>query len=62
MQVGLNDWDRTQVVSGVEDGETLVIVGAAQLRAQQQEFLNRMRQRFGGSPFGGRAPRGGRGR
>jgi len=57
--VGLGDWDNTQVVSGLEEGETLVIVGAAQLQAQQQEFLNRMRERMGGgSPFGG----GGRGR
>jgi HlyD family secretion protein len=59
VQIGLNDWDRTQIVSGVEEGETLVVVGAAQLMAQQTEFLNRMRARMGGgSPFGG----GGRGR
>jgi len=54
VQIGLNDWDKTQVVSGVEAGETLVVVGAAQLMAQQTEFLNRMRERMGGgSPFGG---------
>ena len=54
VQIGLNDWDRTQIVSGVEEGETLVVVGAAQLMAQQTEFLNRMRERMGGgSPFGG---------
>jgi HlyD family secretion protein len=63
VQLGLGDWDNTRVVSGVEPGETLVIVGAAQLQAQQQEFLDRMRGRMGGSPFGGGAPgRGGRGR
>jgi len=57
--VGLGDWDNTQVVSGLEEGETLVIVGAAQLQAQQQEFLNRMRERMGGgSPFGGGRGRG----
>jgi HlyD family secretion protein len=61
VQVGLGDWDNTQVVSGLEAGETLVIVGAAQLQAQQQEFLNRMRSRGGGNPFGGGGP-GGRGR
>ena len=53
VQIGIGDWDNTQVVSGLEEGETLVIVGAAQLQAQQQEFLNRMRSRMGGSPFGG---------
>jgi len=53
VQIGIGDWDNTQVVSGLDEGETLVIVGAAQLQAQQQEFLNRMRSRMGGSPFGG---------
>ena len=28
VQIGLGDWDNTQVVSGLEEGETLVIVGA----------------------------------
>jgi HlyD family secretion protein len=62
VQLGIGDWDNTQVVSGVEEGETLVIVGAAQLQAQQQEFLDRMRSRNGGNPFGGGGPGGGRGR
>ncbi|MDA1104475.1 MAG: efflux RND transporter periplasmic adaptor subunit [Gemmatimonadetes bacterium] len=62
IQIGLGDWDNTHVVTGLEEGETLVIVGAAQLQAQQQEFLNRMRGFQSGSPFGGSAPRGGGGR
>ncbi|MDE3004427.1 MAG: efflux RND transporter periplasmic adaptor subunit [Gemmatimonadota bacterium] len=54
VQIGLGDWDNTQIVSGLEDGETLVIVGAAQLQAQQDAFLAQMRSRMGGgSPFGG---------
>ena len=53
IQVGLNDWDYTEVVSGVEEGEMLAVVGAAQLQAQQQEFLDRMRSRAGANPFGG---------
>lgn len=59
IQVGLNDWDNTQVVSGLAGDETLVVVGAAQLQAQQQEWLNNIRNRMGGSPFGGggRGPR-----
>lgn len=61
VRIGLGDWDNTQIVSGLEEGETLVIVGAAQLQAQQQEFLNRMRERMGGgSPFGGGGGRRGR--
>jgi HlyD family secretion protein len=67
VQIGLNDWDKTQIVSGVEEGEALVVVGAAQLLAQQQAFLAQMRERMGGtSPFGGggstRGMGGGRGR
>lgn len=63
VQIGLGDWDNTEIVSGLDEGETLVIVGAAQLAAQQDEFLQRMRSRMGGgSPFGGGGgpPRGGR--
>ncbi len=61
VRIGLGDWDNTQVVSGLEAGETLVVVGAAQLQAQQDAFLERMRSRMGGSsPFGGGGgPRGG---
>jgi len=65
VQIGLNDWDRTEIVSGVEEGEILVVVGAAQLMAQQQAFLDQMRERMGGgNPFGGntRGMGGGRGR
>jgi HlyD family secretion protein len=51
VRIGINDWDHTQVVSGLEEGETLAVVGAAQLQAQQQEFLDRIRSRRGGGPF-----------
>ena len=51
--IGLNDWDNTEVVSGLEGDEELAVIGAAQLQAQQAEFLERIRSRTGGSPFGG---------
>jgi HlyD family secretion protein len=54
VMIGLNDWDFTEVVSGLEEGEQIAIVGAAQLRAQQDEFLNRIRSNS--SPFGGGPP------
>ena len=53
VQIGLGDWDNTEVASGVDEGEMLIVVGPAQLQAQQQEFLNRMRDRQSGGPFGG---------
>ena len=51
VMIGLNDWDFTEVVSGLEEGQLIAIVGAAQLRASQDEFLNRMRSNS--NPFGG---------
>ena len=59
VQMGLNDWDHTQIVMGVEAGDVLVVVGAAQLMAQQQEFQSRMMSRMGGNLFGGGMGRGG---
>ena len=59
VMIGLNDWDLTEVVSGLEEGESIAILGAAQLRASQEEILNRIRSNF--SPFGGGGPSGGRG-
>lgn len=54
VQAGLNDWDNTQVVSGLEGSETLVVVSAAQMQAQQAAWLSQIRSRMGGStPFGG---------
>jgi HlyD family secretion protein len=62
IQIGLGDWDNTAVTGEIQEGDVLVIVGAAQLQAQQQEFIDRMRERMGGdNPFGGGAPAGGRG-
>ena len=57
VQMGLGDWDNTEIVSGVEEGEQLVIVTAAQLQAQQEAFLEQVRGRMGGqNPFGGGVP------
>lgn len=52
--LGIGDWDSVEIVSGLDGGETLVVVGPAQLQAQQDQFLQQMRARMGGgSPFGG---------
>lgn len=53
VQLGIGDWDNVEIVSGLDGGETLVVVGPAQLQAQQDVFLQRMRSRGGGNtPFG----------
>ena len=59
VMLGLNDWDFTEVVSGLEPGEQVVLMSVARLQQQQQEFADRMRERTQG-PFPGAA--GGRGR
>ncbi|HEX7089940.1 MAG TPA: efflux RND transporter periplasmic adaptor subunit [Longimicrobiales bacterium] len=46
--IGLNDWDHTEVVRGVEPGEQVVLLSVARLQQQQQEFANRVRERAGG--------------
>lgn len=51
--MGLSDWDYAEILAGLVEGEELALIGAAQLQAQQQERMERMRQRMGGGrPFG----------
>jgi len=58
--LGLNDWESTEVIRGIEEGERVVIISVARLQQSQQEFLDRMRERAGGNgPIpGGSGPRG----
>lgn len=51
IRIGLNDWDNTAAISGLEGDEELAVVGAAQIRAAAQA---RIRRFTGGSglPFG----------
>jgi HlyD family secretion protein len=50
--LGVNDWDYTEVIRGVEPGERVMLISVARLQQQQQEMLDRMRQRNSG-PFPG---------
>ncbi len=52
VMIGLTDWDNTEVVSGLDEGDRVALIGLAQLQAQREEFLERMRSR-GSNPFGG---------
>ena len=54
VMLGLTDWDNAEVVVGLEEGEQVALIGAAQLQAQQAERMARIRNRMGGGrPFGG---------
>ena len=52
VMIGLTDWDNTEVVSGLDEGDRVALIGLAQLQAQREEYLERMRAR-GSNPFGG---------
>jgi len=41
--MGVNDWDNTEILAGLEEGEMVALIGAAQLQAEQQQMMNRMR-------------------
>lgn len=49
--IGLNDFDYTEVISGLEPDERVVLMSVARIQAQQQEFTNRIRERASG-PLG----------
>jgi HlyD family secretion protein len=53
VMIGLTDWDRTEVLGGLDDGDRVALIGLAQLQAQREEFMERMRS-MGGNPFGRR--------
>ena len=53
VMLGLNDWDRTEVVSGVDEGEQVILMSVARLRQQQEDLMNRIRERSSPIPGGG---------
>lgn len=55
--IGLNDWDNTEVLAGLQEGEQVALLGAAQLQARRQEWLDRIRSGGGMFPGGGGMPR-----
>jgi HlyD family secretion protein len=77
VRLGVSNYEFAEVISGVQEGEEVALLSAAQLQFQRQETLNRIRQRTalpgtgggtggartGGSSGGGRtgAPAGGGG-
>jgi HlyD family secretion protein len=56
VMLGVNDWDNTEILSGIEPGESVVLISVARLQQQQAEFQQRMRERMGGGPIPGGGP------
>ena len=64
IRTGLASYDYTEVVSGLEEGDQVVLLTTAQLQQQQQQQRDQMRARQGGplgTPTPGGPPRGGGG-
>ena len=68
VQLGQGNLDYTEVVSGLKEGDRVVMLGALALQAQRQQQQDRARANAsplggapGGGPGGGGGPRGGRG-
>ncbi|MFY1830619.1 efflux RND transporter periplasmic adaptor subunit [Myxococcus fulvus] len=59
--LGLSDWESSEVLSGLTEGDQVMLVSVAQLQQQQQQRSERMRQSAGMIPgAGGGGMRGGR--
>ena len=64
VRVGISDFDYTEVVSGLQQGDEVALLGAAVLQAQRDELQSRIRSRAGGGlqqqqPAGGAGGAGG---
>jgi HlyD family secretion protein len=57
--LGLSDWDYTEVIRGLNEGDQVYLISVARLKQQQTQFADRMRQRAGGGMFGGGQQQGG---
>jgi HlyD family secretion protein len=67
VRVGISDFDYTEILSGVTEGEQVALLGAAVLQAQREQLQSRVRAGTGGglqqqttpAPGGGGGGRGG---
>ena len=62
VRLGTADYDYTEVLSGLEEGEQVALLSAAAMQVQRQQATDRMKAMTGGgSPLGGGAPGAGAG-
>jgi HlyD family secretion protein len=48
VRVGISDFDYTEILSGVNQGEQVALLGAAVLQAQREQLQQRIRAGSGG--------------
>jgi len=61
VMLGVNDWEHTEVISGLSETDKVYLITALRLQQQQQEMTDRMRQRNTGPFPGAQRQQGGRG-
>jgi hypothetical protein len=67
IRIGVSNFDYAQVIDGVTEGEQVALLGVAEIQAQRNESMQRIRQRMGsgvpgvGGGGGGGTPRQGGG-
>jgi len=49
VRVGVSNYDYSEVVAGLEEGEQVALLSVSQLQQQRKEDLSRIRQRVGGA-------------
>jgi HlyD family secretion protein len=54
VMLGVNDWEHTEVLSGLEAGERVVLVTVARMQMDQDRMTDRIRERTSGPLGGGR--------
>jgi HlyD family secretion protein len=59
VRVGISDFDYTEILNGVQQGEQVALLGAAVLQAQRDELQSRIRSRAGGGLQQQQTPAGG---
>jgi len=47
IQVGVNDFDNSEVISGLQENDRVILISVARLQAQQEEMNQRIRERAG---------------
>ncbi|MDZ7360599.1 MAG: efflux RND transporter periplasmic adaptor subunit [candidate division KSB1 bacterium] len=52
VQIGLSDFDYAEIISGLQEGDSVLVFSASRAGAARQEFMNRMRNMntFGSTP------------
>jgi hypothetical protein len=51
--IGVNDWNNSEILIGLEEGEVVALIGGASLQARSRRGNEQMRGRMGGGlPFG----------